>query len=142
MSEARAKTASDPLDLPPDSAPIFGEAQSLSAPGRAVTAFPATRALRMNGQHHGGSGGRCALPSVKGSGVVRMLPASRPGLVHIDADITYDAGGAVRYEADVRESWLARLSRAGDCSPASILKAVVELAGLPRQTTVRVHPQP
>jgi hypothetical protein len=141
MSESRAKTTSDPLDLPPDSAPIFGGSRSDALVNRATGPGQAPRMLSLRGQHHGRLGGRYALPGGKGTGFVTILPAPAPGFVHIDADIDYAAGGTVRYEAEVRESWLGRLSDSGDCSPARIVHALTELAELPHQTTVRVHLQ-
>lgn len=62
-----------------------------------------------------------------------------PGFVHIDADIAYERGGMVHYEAEVRETWLDRTSEGGSGSPADVVRALADLARLPHQSTVKVH---
>ncbi len=63
-----------------------------------------------------------------------------PGVVHVHADMAYALGGALHYDAVVRESWV---ERAGEDSVSSdarerIARELVALASLPRQSTVTV----
>ena len=76
-----------------------------------------------------------------GHGSLSLRGTGAPGEVRVVADISGNTGPALHLDALVRESWLARA--AGGCEPeqaaARVVGGLMELAVLPRQSTVKVR---
>lgn len=137
MSEA-PESIFEPADLPPGTAPQFGEGEPHAFPASTPLVLSALAERR---ESHGYSllAERFALKDIPATGNLTILASSIPGVVHIDADIRFDLGGVLHYEADVRESWVARTTEAGHTSPERIVRALADVANLPHQSTVKVH---
>lgn len=138
MSDSAVSVVSEPADLPPGAAPQFGEVEPHALPAESPLILSA-----LAERHESGlsayPAGSFALDDIPATGSISILASPVPGLVHIDADIAFARGGVLHYEADVRESWVARTAVAGDSAPASLVRALADLARIPRQSTVRVH---
>lgn len=81
--------------------------------------------------------GGFSLDDAEATGQLRVTAATTPGVAHIAVTIRYRKGGTLRYEADVRESWLLRMA-VGASPQEAVLRALAEVARLPQQSTVSV----
>lgn len=81
--------------------------------------------------------GGFSLDEAEASGQLRVTQAATPGVAHLTVTVRYRNGGALRYEADVRESWLSRVA-VGARPQEAVLRALEEVARLPQQSTVSV----
>ncbi len=139
MSDTQAAESGEPSDLPPGSAPRFGDGEPF------VNHLPSSVVLSATAMRHEAAAsdrypaGQFALAEIPATGFVTIFASNTPGFVHIDADIAYEMGGVLHYEADVRETWVARATSSADDSPATLVRALAAVAGLPRQSTVKVH---
>jgi len=128
-------------DIPTGAAPSFGaEPPSSSEAGT-------ERLVLTADAHH-----RLTLPSPLaaitgaftddplGSGHLAIETTELPGVVHIHADVRSTRGPAFHIDANVRESWLLRLSGNAEAAPVrgQVVRELIELAALPRQSTVLV----
>lgn len=139
MSEVPVSTFSDPADLPPGTAPTFGEAEPHSLWMGSPVILSALAERRESRDHRALLSGTFAMDDIPATGILKILASAVPGVVHIDADIAFDLGGTIHYEADVRETWVTRTTNSGDNGPATIVRALADIANLPRQSTVKVH---
>ena len=139
MSDMPVSAFSDPADLPPGAAPTFGEAEPHSPWGDSPVILSALAELRESREHGALLGGTFAMGDIPATGILKILASPVPGVVHIDADIAFDLGGTLHYEADVRETWVTRTTNSGNSGPATLVKALADIARLPHQSTVKVH---
>lgn len=139
MSDTPLSTFSDSADLPPGTAPTFGESDSNPFAAASPVILSALAELRESRGHLTVADGAFAMDDIPATGILKILASRVPGVVHIDADIAFHLGGSLHYEADVRETWVTRTSAAAGNGPATIVKALADIANLPRQSTVKVH---
>lgn len=128
-------------DLPPGAAPSFGDLEQgtvqeltplvLSESAHRHMAGPPW-AYGLNGPFH--------LDDLGIEGELWVDASPEPGLVHVHADLAFAAGGGLHYDANVRESWLARAGGVdAEHDPrAEVARALAKLATIPRQSTVTV----
>lgn len=139
MSDASATFAHPEAgDLPPGAAPTFGEGEH-HGPGIESPLVLSAVEERLGLRRSAYPVGQFALDDIPATGQLKIFQSTVPGFVHIDADIAYERGGMVHYEAEVRETWLDRTSEGGSGSPADVVRALADLARLPHQSTVKVH---
>lgn len=138
MSDTATFATSEPADLPPGAAPQFGQVEPHSLPPESPLILSA-----LAERHEFGISplpvGSFALDDIPATGSISILASGVPGVVHIDADISFVRGGVLHYEADVRESWVVRTADRSDSPPASLVRALADIARLPHQSTVKVH---
>ncbi len=138
MGDIATFAISDAADLPPGAAPLFGETEPHSFPIESplVLSAPAERRESRSTSYPSGP---FALDDIPATGTISILASPVPGLVHIDANITFARGGGLRYEADVRESWVTRTANLDGSGPGTLVRALADIAKLPHQSTVTVH---
>jgi hypothetical protein len=75
-----------------------------------------------------------------GRGTVSISETGKPGEVHVAAKLSTGRED-LEIEADVRTTWLVRAAHTTGAEPANVqvLRALLRLAELPRQSTVRVR---
>jgi hypothetical protein len=139
MSNTARFTITEPADLPPGAAPTFGEGEPFSPVPTSPIVLSALAERHESGQHVTLTSGPFAMADIPATGFLTILASPVPGVVHIDADIRYDRGGTLHYEADVRETWVTRTTNHGRNPQESIVLALADVARLPHQSTVRVH---
>ena len=133
-------SAAGESNLAPGVAPSFGE-----VPAAPFEASPERIVLSLTEHDHLAPGN---LPGTWraefsgepfGSGTLLVQDAER-GAVHVSADMVGDRGPAVRLDATVRRSWLDRTIEGDKTAQATarVVRELLELAGLPGQSTVRV----
>lgn len=141
MTHQHESTVAGEANLGPGVAPSFGD-----VPGQPFEHTPERIVLsseehtRLSTPQFEAFGGEFAHEHL-GRGRVSLRETDEPGEVHILASVVKQDGPALEIEADVRVSWLSRAARSGAGEPPSvgIVRELVKLAGLPKQSTVRVR---
>lgn len=139
-SERTAAFEAGDDEIPAGAAPKFGEGDTspTTTPNHLVLSasehqrlseLPLTRRIA----------GRFSIESPPLRGRLRVSTGTAPGLVHLHADLESTPSGAMYFDAEVRESWLA--AAAGDDpeqAPVRVVRALAEVAEIPHQRTVEV----
>lgn len=129
-------------EVPPGSAPEFGiipEAPFEHTPERLV----------LSSEEHSRLSGGPALSELGGQfaseryghGNLSLKGTGAPGEVRVLADISGETGPVLHLDALVRESWLVRAVSGGEPmhAAARVVGGLMELAVIPRQSTVKVR---
>ena len=132
-----ARSQIGPDEMPPGSEPVFGDTPGESGGWQNHLILSAEAHSHLADDESIAFEREFSLRQPGLLGHLQMEPTATPGMVHLRADVQWEASGLVHFDADVRESWVEKAA-GPERSAAAVLKALAAVAELPHQNTVRV----